>query len=135
MPNKNQSLTYRWMKEVWNNGREDAIDEMLDENGIVHGLEGVNEPGPAGFKIFYQTFRQQFPKVNVEVEDVVSEDGYETSRCIVDATTATGQDVHFTGMTYLKIGNGKIVEAWNNFDFMSMYQQLGFRMTQEEIHA
>ncbi len=135
MSNKNQSLTYRWMEEVWNNGHEEAIDEMLDENGIVHGLEGVNEPGPAGFKVFYQAFRQQFPRVHVEVEDVVSEDGYETSRCIVDAITASGQSVQFTGMTYLRISNGKIAEAWNSFDFMSMYQQLGFRMVQEEIHA
>jgi predicted ester cyclase len=25
----------------------------------------------------------------------------------------------------LRIKDGKIVEAWNNFDFMSMFQQLG----------
>jgi len=132
MPNKHQSLTYRWMEEVWNNGRDDAIDEMLDANAVVHGIEGINEPGPNGFKVFYQSFRQQFPKVHVEVEDVISEAGFETSRCTVDGTTANGQDVHFTGMTFVKISNGKIVEAWNNFDFMSMYHQLGLKMASAE---
>jgi predicted ester cyclase len=108
MPNKNSSLTYRWMEQVWNNGRENAIDEMLDTNAVVHGIEGLNEPGPKGFKIFYHNFRQQFPTVHVEVDDVFTEGEYETSRCTVDGTTATGQVVHFTGMTCLKINNGKI---------------------------
>jgi predicted ester cyclase len=28
-------------------------------------------------------------------------------------------------MTIVRIANGKIVEAWNNFDFMTMYKQCG----------
>jgi predicted ester cyclase len=132
MPNKNTSLTYRWMQEVWNEGHEDAIDEMLNENAVVHGIEGITEPGPAGFKVFHRNFKQQFPTIHVEVDDVVSEAGFETSRCTVDGTTANGQNVHFTGMTCVKIENDKIIEAWNSFDFMTMYQQLGFKMTAGE---
>jgi predicted ester cyclase len=33
--------------------------------------------------------------------------------------------VEFTGISILRVENGKIVEAWNNFDFMKMHQQLG----------
>jgi len=129
MPNKNSTLTYRWFQEVWNNGRREAIDEMLDVNGVVHGIEGIDAPGPAGFKIFYDSFKQQFPKVNVEVEDTTTEGDLETSRCTVTATDANNQTVKFTGMTFIQVKNGKMVEAWNNFDFLSMYQQLGFKMT------
>jgi len=132
MPNKHQSLTYRWMEDVWNNGNEKAIDIMLDENAVVHGIEGINERGPKGFKVFYKNFREQFPKIHLEVDDVFSEGDTETSRCTVTATTAGGQDVHFTGMTCVKISNGKITEAWNNFDFLTMYQQLGFKMISSE---
>ena len=135
MPNKHQSLTYRWMEDVWNNGNEKAIDALLDDTAVIHGLDGVTEPGPKGFKVFYQNFRQQFPTIHVEVEDVFSEGGYETSRCTVDGTNATGQIVHFTGMTCVKIENNKIIEGWNNFDFLTMYQQLGFKMTAEETVA
>lgn len=136
MPNKHQSLTYRWMEEVWNNGNENAIDHMLDANAVVHGIEGISDPGPKGFKVFYQNFRQQFPKIHLEVDDVFSEAGYETSRCTVDGTAANGQKVHFTGMTCVKVENNKIVEAWNSFDFLTMYQQLGFKMTlAEEMSA
>jgi len=38
---------------------------------------------------------------------------------------ATQAPVEFTGMTFVRIHNGKIVEAWNNFDFMTMYKQVG----------
>lgn len=133
MANKNLSLTKRWMDEVWNQGNEDAIDQMLDANGVVHGIEGINERGPAGFKVFYRNFKEQFPRVHVSVDDVVSEGEYETARCTVDGTTASGQSVHFTGMTFLRIVNGKIVEAWNSFDFKTMYEQLGFKLTQGEM--
>jgi predicted ester cyclase len=136
MPNKNSTLTYRWFQEVWNNGRKAAIDELLDANGVVHGIEGINVPGPEGFKVFYDSFKHQFPQVHVEVEDTVSEGGYETSRCLVTATNANNQTVTFSGMTFMQVRDNKIVEAWNNFDFLSMYQQLGFNMAApEEIPA
>jgi len=132
MPNKNSTLTYRWFQEVWNNNRRAAIDELLHETAVVHGIEGVDTPGPAGFKVFYDNFKQQFPQVHVEVEDAVSEGGFETSRCLVTATNANNQKVTFSGMTFIKVRDNKIVEAWNNFDFLSMYQQLGFKVAAPE---
>jgi predicted ester cyclase len=132
MPHKTSTLTYRWMEEVWNKGREDAIDEMMDDNAVVHGIEEIKEKGPVAFKQFFHGFRNQFPQVHVEVQDVVSEGDLETSRCVVDATTAGGQKVQFSGMTITRIANGKIIEGWNNFDFLSMYKQLGFKLAAEE---
>ena len=111
MPNKNSTLTYRWMQEVWNNGREDAIDEMMETNAEIHGIEDIKEPGTAGFKEFFRNFKNQFPELHVEVEEVVSQDDYETSRCIVNATNASGQKVQFTGMTRVRIRMGKSQKA------------------------
>jgi len=31
---------HRWFDEVWNNKSEAAVDEMLAENGVGHGLAG-----------------------------------------------------------------------------------------------
>lgn len=129
MPNKKSTLAYNWFQEVWNKGRREAIDEMLDAHAVVHGIEGIDAPGPAGFKIFYDSFKQQFPQVHVEVEDAASEGGLETARCTVTATDANNKNAKFTGMTFLRVENKKIVEAWNNFDFLSMYQQLGLKLT------
>ena len=128
MTNKDTSLIKRWMDEVWNQGREDAIDQLLDPNAIVHGIEGIDKPGPAGFKIFHRSFKEQFPTIDITVDHVVTEEDFETARCTVNGINAAGQSVHFTGMTQVRISNGKITEGWNYFDFKSMYEQLGFRM-------
>jgi hypothetical protein len=34
--------------------------------------------------------------------------------------------VDFWGMTVGRVENGQIVEGWNSFDFLSMYQQIGW---------
>jgi predicted ester cyclase len=38
---------------------------------------------------------------------------------------ATNTDVDFTGIAICRIRDGRIVEAWNNFDFMRLNRQLG----------
>ena len=117
-------------------GRSDAIDEMFDETGIAHGLS--DDPlkpikGPNDFKPFYTTFRQAFPNMTVVIEDMVAEGDKVAARCSVRGKhegeflgrAATQSPVEFTGMTIVRIDKGKIVEAWNNFDFMTMYRQVG----------
>jgi hypothetical protein len=37
----------------------------------------------------------------------------------------TNQPVEFTGMVMVRVRDGKIVEAWNEFNFMEMYKQVG----------
>ena len=56
----------------------------------------------------------------------------EPARCLVTGThtgeslgrPSTGKPVIFHGMTMVRLKDGKIVESWNNFDFMTMYKQL-----------
>jgi steroid delta-isomerase-like uncharacterized protein len=132
----NVALVRRWFEEVWNKGRAEAIEEMFDEEGVAHGLaDETGEPlrGPANFRAFYGKFREAFPGVEVSVDDAISEGDRVAARCTVRGRhegdslgfAATKQPVEFTGMTFARVRGGKIVEAWNNFDFMSMFQQLG----------
>ena len=129
----NKAFVRRWFEEVWNKGREEAIDEMFAADGLAHGLEG-DEPirGAAAFKPFFHKFRQAFPEINVTVEDAITEGDKVAARCSVRGThrgdslgfAATQQPVAFEGITIARVRDGKIVEAWNHFDFMKMFQQL-----------
>jgi steroid delta-isomerase-like uncharacterized protein len=133
---ENKAVVRRWFEEVWNKGRADAVSEMLSEDAIVHGL--AEDPalplrGPDGFLPFHAQFREAFPNIDVVVEDSIAEGDMIAARCSVRGKhtghslgfTATQNPVEFTGMTMVRIKDGKIVEAWNNFDFMKMYRQLG----------
>ena len=54
----------------------------------------------------------------------------QTARTTVSAIhTETGKDVKFMGMCMIKIEDGKIAQAWNNYDFLNLYQQLGQQLT------
>ena len=132
----NKALLQRWFDEVWNQGQAGVIDELFARDGIAHGLaEDPNQPmtGPQGFRPFYETFRGAFPDVEVVVEDMIAEGDKVAARCSVRGKhqgdhlgiAASNTAVDFTGIAIVRIRDGKIVEAWNNFDFMRMNKQIG----------
>lgn len=136
MSKENKALIHRWFEEVWNKGREDAIDEMFEADGVAHGLADGHDQklrGPEGFKPFFRKFREAFPDIQVVVEDCITEGDRVAARCTVRAShtgdslgvAATNKPVEFTGMTIVRVLDGKIVEGWNNFDFMGLYRQIG----------
>jgi steroid delta-isomerase-like uncharacterized protein len=136
MSSENKALIRRWFEEVWNKGREEAIDELFADEGVAHGLadeKGGALRGPVGFKPFFRKFRESFPNIEVIVEDTIAEGDKVVARCTVRGTNtgdalgfaATQRPMEISGIAIVRIKDGKIVEAWNNFDFLTMFQQLG----------
>jgi predicted ester cyclase len=127
MQDSKSTVLYQWFQQVWNEGREDAIDKLMTEDANAHGIVADGQPkGAAGFKIFYKNFREQFHDIEIDIEDIVSQGEMESARTTVKAVdAASGKKVQFTGICMARVEDGKIAEAWNNYDFLSMYQQLG----------
>ncbi|HEX8735886.1 MAG TPA: ester cyclase [Pyrinomonadaceae bacterium] len=136
MAEEYETFMHRWFEEVWNKRREDAIDEMFAADGVANGLndaEGKPVRGTEGFKTLHRAFLSAYPDLNITVEDTVCEGDKIAARCTVKAThagdglgvAATNQPIEFTGLTIVRIKDGRIAEAWNEFDFMKMYSQLG----------
>lgn len=132
----NKALVRRWFEEVWNKGRADAIDELFAADGIAHGLsDDAGRPltGPADFKPFHAAFRGAFHDIVVIVEDMIAEGDKVAARCSVQGkhsgdhlgVAATNTAVDFSGISIVRIKDGKIVEGWNNFDFLRMNKQIG----------
>jgi predicted ester cyclase len=127
------AFMHRWFDEVWNNKNEAAVDEMFAEDGIGYGLGAEDIVGPANFKVFHRAFVSAYPDLKVTVEDTIVEGDKIATRCRVTGThggpgigiAATDQPVDFTGMVIVRVKDGKIVEAWNEFNFMAMYKQVG----------
>jgi predicted ester cyclase len=134
MRNTKSTVLYQWFNEVWNNDNENAIDQLMMPDTIAHGISAEEQiKGAEGFKAFFRGFRNQFHQVKINVEDVVAQDDMEAARTVVNAIhTATGKKVTFSGICMARIKNGKIIEAWNNYDFLQMHLQTGQRLVPVE---
>jgi steroid delta-isomerase-like uncharacterized protein len=131
----NKALTRRWFEEVWNQSREQAIDELFAPDGVAHGLgeAGQDLPGPAEFRTFYRQFRSGFPDASVRVDQVIAEGDTTAVRFTARAThsgdglgvKATGRPIIVTGMCMIRWRDGRIAEAWNEFDVAGLLRQIG----------
>ena len=137
MQKADATFLFRWFQEVWNQGKKNSIDELLAEDVIAHGLGPEGQlKGIEAFKKFYDDFREQLKNIRVDVEEAVCQDDMETALCHVTALDiATGKSVEFSGLCMVKIANGKIVQAWNHYDFLKMYQQLGYTLAPSQPMA
>ena len=136
MTEEYQTVMHRWFEEVWNNQREEVIDELMHPECVAYGLndsEGNPLRGPEGFKQLYKAFIQAYPDIHITVEETVIEGERMVARCTVRGThtgegigvAPTKRSIEFTGLVMVKFQDGKFIEGWNQFDFMNMYQQLG----------
>lgn len=127
-----ESLVRRWFEELWNQGREETIDDMLAADAIVHGLPGGQSArGPEGFKPIFRQFKGAFPDLRIDIGKVVREGDSVACHCTVTGThtgpglgPASNKPVRFTGIAIVRARDGKLVEGWNAFDFLGCFQQI-----------
>ena len=128
-----ENIVRELVERVWNQGDESTIDQYYAPTAVANGLPSAPTPGPEGFKPFFRAFRAAFPDIRVEVTHAISEGDLGVVHCRITGTNtgklmgqdATHKSFDITGMTMARVADGQIVEGWNSFDFMAMYQQLG----------
>jgi predicted ester cyclase len=135
MQEKPEAMLRRWFDELWNQGREDTIDQLLAPEAKVYGLPTPdNRPiGPDEFKPFFRQFRQAFPDIRITVLHTVAEGDFVAAHCHVVGThlgnglgvPPTSRAVEFSGMCIVRAAGDQFVEGWNCFDFLTCYQQIG----------
>ena len=130
MTDVHSTVVHHWFEEVWNNSQEAAIDKLMADQAIAHGItDAANDRGPEGFRRFYQKFRDDFSNIHIKTDKVMRDEDLEVAHCDVTAThTQSGKPVSFSGISMARISAGKIIEAWNYFDFLGLYQQLGMEL-------
>jgi steroid delta-isomerase-like uncharacterized protein len=132
MSEANKHIVRRWFEEVWNQGRAQTIDDLLDQDAVLHGL-GDTMRGPGAFKPFHAAYREALPDVQIRIEELIAEGDMVAVRWTAAGThrgnslgfAATQKRAEFGGMGIVRVRNGRIVEGWNNFDQLGMFRQLG----------
>lgn len=131
MSEANKQLATRWFEEVWNKQRREAVSEMLNPDSVVHETTG-DARGPEGFYPFYDRMQAAFSNIRVTVHEAIAEGDKVCVRwsCTMQHTgpgfglLPTKKQLYTTGMTLIRTANGKLVEGWQNWDMLSLMQQI-----------
>ncbi len=126
-----RSLGTRWFEEVWNKGRRAAIAEMLAPDGVLHE-GGTDCVGPEGFYPFFDRLNAAFSEFRVTVHDTIAEGDRVCVRWTCTCKHSGGalgmpasdRTVHVTGISIMRIANGRLVEGWQNWDMLGMLEQI-----------
>ena len=136
MSDQNKAVVRRWFEEVWNQGRREAIAEILAPEAVLDEC-GEESVGPAGFYPYFDRMHAAFSNIHVTFHDAIAEDDIVCLRWSFTArhtgaglgVAATGKEVHMTGITIVRIVGGKFVAGWQNWDMLGLMQQIrGERM-------
>lgn len=132
--NQNKALIKRYFEEVWNQGKLEVLDEIIDVNYINHSPGMPNpKPGPEGLKPIIAGMRKAFPDLKFEIKNMVVTDEQVAIHCVMHGThkgdlfgmPPTGKIVKVNQMQIERIINNKIVEHWRQSDDLDMLRQLG----------
>lgn len=118
-------IVRRWFDELWNEGHEAVIDELLAPGMVARGLAATDIVGRDQFRQFYQAFRSAFSDVHITLDNVIEAGDFVTCLARVDLVPRNGQGpVQICGSTTVRIRDGQLVEGWNYFDFLPLLVQL-----------
>lgn len=132
---ENKALVRRWFLAAWNEGNLDLADEVIAPDYDPHPAPSDVDfgPGPEGQKQLIAFYRNAFPDVQMEIEDMVAEGDRVVVRWRATGThtgelmgvPASGKHTTVTGMFINRVANGKLVEGWTSFDALGLMMQIG----------
>lgn len=142
----NKAIVGRWFTDVWGKTCSlGVVDEISAPDMLLK--YSLHEPrkGREDIKAFMKDFRAAFPDLNFwGTADLIAEGDYVVGQWegggthtglafkdfLADGLAAnTGRKMHFTGVTVLKLKDGKIVEEIGLDDGVTALTQLGLLRT------
>jgi len=120
----NKQLALRWFEEVWNQSRRDVIFELFAPNCVLYdGHTAIR--GPQEFADFHDRVRAQFDDIRIEPEVLLAENDLVSLRWTVSGVhKSAGKNAKVSGISIIRIQDGRFIEAWQNWDAAGMAAQL-----------
>ena len=129
----NRAVALRMSDEVVNQRRMEVVDQLLADNYIYHGTDGLTMEGREGFKQMISAFQAGFPDLKSDLLQVSASDDLVTLLYTFEGTNTesfmgmpvTGKKIKIQGIILRRFENGKIVEDWDMYDYPTFMKQLG----------
>lgn len=132
---ENKAVAYHFFENLSSQGKTDVADEFIAPSYVGRTTHFPDIQGPDGYKEFVAKTLTVYPDFQFTVEDMIAaEEDKVVARWILLGTylaqykidqAFNGKPVTMTGITILRIVNGKVEESWTNFDLLSMMQRWG----------
>ncbi|MBJ7606908.1 ester cyclase [Candidatus Dormiibacter inghamiae] len=129
---ENKALVRRYYKEVLTGRDRELLAQLLDPSFVSH-VPGGPVVGIDVYAAAVEATHAAFADLVVTVEDQVAERDRVTTRWSASGThtgsfagvAATGRPVTVTGMHFHRIGQGRLVEHWEELDQLGAMRQMG----------
>ncbi|MDE4131578.1 ester cyclase [Phaeobacter sp. QD34_3] len=126
----NIDVLRNWYTEVWEKGNLDVIGDYFAPDTIANGVVPEMQMGTDDFRDLVMAFQAHVGKFKVFLPKIVEDGDWLSAIVIVRTTRAdTGAPIEVTGQVMTRFENGKIVEAYNHFDYISLLEQMGMLPT------
>jgi predicted ester cyclase len=131
-PSANKAVVLRFNKEFLEQGNTEVLKEIVADNFINH-TAGNSVPNTVdGLIQFVVMLHKGFSNFNIVIHEQVSENDLVATRKTIHAThsgeimghQATGKQVAFSVMDFVRLRDGKYVEHWGQNNVMQVIQQL-----------
>jgi steroid delta-isomerase-like uncharacterized protein len=139
MSDENKAVSRRFF-EVFTSGEVDALDDIVAEDAVDHdAYNPYAEEGREGVKKLITMYREAFPDLVMAVDDQVAEGDMVATRWHAEGThqgelmgyAGTGNRTTTHGIAIDRLEDGKVVEAWGQWDVMHLMQVIGAVPAQE----
>jgi len=130
-----KGIARRFREDLWNTGDLAIADEIIDRACRIHArvpfaTDFMSGPGAVAQLVLF--YRMAFSEIRVTVDELVAEGDLVVSRWTAHGRNTgdllglppTGRDTVTTGIDFLRIAGGKIVEGWVSWDTLSLIEQL-----------
>ncbi len=129
---ENQAVVRRYYDEVFNQGREEVLDEIIAPDYTDYGH---NPPGRGieGAKADFRGGAAYFSNGHFTIDDLIATGDQVAARWTGTLTQtgdfmgvpASDKTVTLTGISFYRVANGKILETRNAVNWLDLLQQLG----------
>jgi steroid delta-isomerase-like uncharacterized protein len=128
----NETVAHRWHLEIFQDGRLDVADEILAPGFAFHTPLQEGQ-GVEGAKQLATAYRAAFPDLRIEHVDTLAAGDKVAIRWMARAThlgdfegiPVTGARLRLWGIDLFHLHDGKIAEAWIEWDVFGALRQMG----------
>lgn len=115
-----------WYKRVWIDVDLDAIDEIFRPDSLAEGVIPGMQMGPEDFRELVPMALSLINSPSFSLNKTLEDGDWASSVYTLSAFGSdNGRPIHCMGQVCARFEGDKIVEAYNSFDFMGLFEQVG----------